>query len=301
MIDYTMDKLDVDLLHVLIHDCRTSYRKIGFAVGLTTNSVKTRIDKLISTGIIRQFSLSINLSILGYSAIYYIFIKKTKTKEKIITHLKETGKLILEVSGVGGTLMIGLAVTKKDEERIQLLIKTIQPLIIQNLFIAQSLPLKLNLKKIDFKIIECLLSCPRMPIYEISKRVSCSSKTVSKRLVNMKDSRVLTFIVATDPLKMKGYIRFGMFIQLNKNFHQRTVRNIQENLERNFVVALPMIYYKELIDYQIITRNIFEIDQAIEEIQSFDEIKSVEAFIPRRAMIKREWILSEIDNKIKML
>lgn len=139
MKDYVMDKLDIDILRVLIHDCRTSYRKIGFGVGLTTNSVKTRINRLVSTGIIRQFSLSINLSILGYSAIYYIFIKKSKDiRETIITHLKEVGKLILEITGVGGTLMIGVAIMKKDEESIQLLIKTIQPLIIQNLFIAQS-------------------------------------------------------------------------------------------------------------------------------------------------------------------
>ena len=167
----TVDKLDIDILRVLINDCRASYRKIGFSVGLTTNSVKTRINKLVSNGIIRQFSLSINLSVLGYSAIYYIFIKKSKDGEKITVRLKEVGKLILEVYGVGGSLMIGLAVTKENEEEVQMLIKTIQPLVIQNLFIAQSFPLKINLKKIDFKIMDCLMSNPRMPIYEISKRV----------------------------------------------------------------------------------------------------------------------------------
>ena len=55
----TVDKLDIDILRVLINDCRASYRKIGFSVGLTTNSVKTRISKLVSNGIIRQFSLLI--------------------------------------------------------------------------------------------------------------------------------------------------------------------------------------------------------------------------------------------------
>lgn len=62
--------------------------------------------------------------------------------------MEEIGKLILEVYGVGGSLMIGLAVTKENEEEVQMLIKTIQPLVIQNLFIAQSFPLKINLKKL---------------------------------------------------------------------------------------------------------------------------------------------------------
>jgi hypothetical protein len=145
-----------------------------------------------------------------------------------------------------------------------MLIKTIQPLVIQNLFIAQSFPLKSNLRKIDFKIIKCLISDHIIPISEISKIVSFSTKTVNKRIANMKDNSILTFIVATDPLKMKGCIRFGIFIQSNANFNHRTLRHIQDTLERNFDIAMPMIYYKDLIDYQIITRNIFEIDQTIE-------------------------------------
>jgi DNA-binding Lrp family transcriptional regulator len=222
-----MDKLDVEILRELIHDCRASYRQIGSFVGLTTNSVKTRINKLLSNGIIRQFSLSINLSILGYSSIFYIFIKKVKSSEKIITCLKEVGKLIVEVYGIGGSLMIGIAVMEEEEvKEIQELVKNIQPLVIQNLFIAQTFPLKKNLKKIDFRIIECLLLNPRMPIYEISKKISRSSKTVSKRLA---------------------------------------------------------------------------INQSLEEIQSLDEVKSAEVFIPHKAVIKRDWIMSEINKKIEII
>ena len=60
-----------------------------------------------------------------------------------------------------------------------------------------------------------------------------------------------------------------------------------------------MIYYKYLIDYQIVTNNIFEINQTIEEIQSLDEVKSAEVFIPHKAVIKRDWIISEINQRIK--
>jgi hypothetical protein len=113
-----------------------------------------------------------------------------------------------------------------------------------------------------------LISYVIILIYEISKRVSCSLKTESKRLANIKKKNIQIFFVATDPLKMTGYLRIGIFIQLNKNFHHKTLRIIQETLERNLVVALPMMYYIDLIDYQIITPNIFEISQTIEEIHS---------------------------------
>ena len=138
-----------------------------------------------------------------------------------------------------------------------------------------------------------------MPIYEISKRVSASSKTVSKRFADMKDNRILTFIVATDPLKMKGYIRCGMLIQLDKNYSHTTLRYVQDVLEKNFEIAIPMIYYKYLIDYQIVTHNVFEIDRAIEAVQSCKEVKSAEVFIPHKSVIKRDWIMAEINEKIK--
>jgi hypothetical protein len=127
--------------------------------------------------------------------------------------------------------------------------------------------------------------------------VSCSLKTESKRLANIKKKNIQIFFVATDPLKMTGYLRIGIFIQLNKNFHHKTLRIIQETLERNLVVALPMMYYRDLVDYQIITPNIFEIIQTIED-SFIDEVKSVELFLPHKAMIKRDWILSELDKNI---
>lgn len=75
-------------------------------------------------------------------------------------------KLIVEVYGIGGSLMMGIAVMEKEEEEeIQKLVKNIQPLVIQNLFIAQTFPSKKNLKKIDFKVIKCcylILECQFM-------------------------------------------------------------------------------------------------------------------------------------------
>jgi hypothetical protein len=45
----------------------------------------------------------------------------------------------------------------------------------------------------------------------------------------------------------------------------------------------------------------FEIDQTIKEIHSFNEVKLVESFMLSKAMIKRDWILSIIDKKINII
>jgi len=66
---YILDKKDIDILRVLIRDSRSSYRQIGLSIGLSTNAAKARISRLISSGVIRQFFISINVAAFGF-AIY---------------------------------------------------------------------------------------------------------------------------------------------------------------------------------------------------------------------------------------
>lgn len=41
--------------------------------------------------------------------------------EGILSHLKRLGELVIEVEGVGGALMLGIAIRPKEEGKIQLL------------------------------------------------------------------------------------------------------------------------------------------------------------------------------------
>jgi len=167
--DYVLDKKDIDILRVFIRDSRSSYRQIGLSIGLSTNAAKTRVKKLMSSGVIRQFFTTIDLAAFGYSKICYLFVRDTNSTEETLSRIRLLGQLFLEVKGIGGTLLLGIAIRKKDEEKIQLLTDALKPALIQNIFIGQALPLKQKLTRTDFKIMKCLLSDSRMEISEIAK------------------------------------------------------------------------------------------------------------------------------------
>lgn len=156
----------------------------------------------------------------------------------------------------------------------------------------------LKLTKTDFRIMKCLLSNPRMEIAETARQISVSSKTAGYRLAKMKENRIVMFNVGTDPIKMKGFIRFGMFVRLNSKRSQRTLRFIQEVLDNHFVIALPMIRQEELMNFQLVASSIFEIDPALEKLESLEGVNNVEVFIPRRARIHQDWIMREIDERV---
>ncbi len=301
MEDYVLDKKDIDILRVFIRDSRSSYRQIGLSIGLSTNAAKTRVKKLMSSGVIRQFFTTIDLTAFGYSKICYLFVRDTNSTEETLSRIRLLGQLFLEVKGIGGTLLLGIAIRKKDEEKIQLLTDALKPALIQNIFIGQSLPLKQKLTRTDFKMMKCLLSDSRMEISEIAKQISMSSKTAGNRLAKMKENRIVMFNVGTDPIKMKGYIRFSMIVILNTKSAKITPRKIQEVLDDHFVIACPMMHQEDLMNFQLVVSSIFEIDTGLEKIESIEGVKSVEVFIPQKGKIHQDWILREIDNRINAI
>jgi DNA-binding Lrp family transcriptional regulator len=213
-----------------------------------------------------------------------------------MNRLKLIGQPIVEVEAIGGRSMLAIAIRKGNEEKIQLLTEALKPILIQKLLVAQSATLRLKLRRIDFEILKCLLSDPRMRINDISKIVSVSSKTVSSRLAKLKENRIVMFNVGTNPTKMKGYTRFGMVIWLENDIDKKDIREIHKILENSFVIALLMISQEEVLNYQIVARSIFEIDPILSKLESLAGVRSAEAIIPFKARIHQDWIFQEIEN-----
>jgi DNA-binding Lrp family transcriptional regulator len=207
--------------------------------------------------------------------------------------------MVVEVEGIGGTSLIGIAISRENEERIELLTEALKPALIQNIFVGQSSPLKLKMKKTDFRILKCLIADSRMEISEIAKQISVSSKTVSNRLEKLKQHRIVLFNVATDPLKMKGYIRCGMLVRLENHLSYKTPRLVQNMLEDQCLIALPMIHHDNVMSFQLVVNSIFDLDPAIRKIESLDGVMSAEVLVPQRARMHQDWIIREIDERVK--
>jgi Lrp/AsnC family leucine-responsive transcriptional regulator len=293
-------KVDIDILRMLIRDSRSSYRQIALSIGLSTNAVKTRILRLVSSGVIRQFFTSVNVAAFGYSKLCYLFIRNSKNVEETLSRIKLLGQLVLEVEGIGGISLFAIAVNEDNEQKIELLTEALKPALIQNIFVGQSSPLKLKLKKTDFRILKCLLADTRMEISEIARRISVSSKTASDRLTKLKDNRIVIFNVATDPLNLKGYIRCGMLVRLEKGATHQTLRLVQDVLENQVIIALPMIHQDNVMSFQLVVSSIFDLDPTLKKIESLDGVRSAEVFIPQRGRMHQDWIIREIDQIVKV-
>ena len=203
----TLDELDARILNSLSRNCRVSYSSLGNEIGLTAKSVRARVKKMQSNGVIDSFIVKVNPLVLGYSK-FCLLILRTSNKEADEKHIERSLSLLGDILYTGQVLgnisIFILAVKKEAEEKLELLVDMIgQDLLIQNQTIVFP-SVREQPTYTDFKIMRCLLANPRMEISDIAEKISMSSKTVARRLEKMIENHVLDFTVQCQPYQLYG-------------------------------------------------------------------------------------------------
>lgn len=61
-----LDRLDEQIVALLLADSRTSYARIGTEIGLSAPAVKRRVDKLQAAGVITGYTVTVDPDALGW-------------------------------------------------------------------------------------------------------------------------------------------------------------------------------------------------------------------------------------------
>ncbi len=96
-----LNKIDGKLLAYLCHHAREPSTKIARAVGMTREQVEYRINKYLSTGVIKTFTTLFNYSAFGYKQ-YVVFLLKFSKPE----HAKKFFNKALDRNTIGKGFML---------------------------------------------------------------------------------------------------------------------------------------------------------------------------------------------------
>jgi len=89
----SVDKIDLHIMSLLYTNCRTPYRTIASTVGISSNAVKTRVNKMVSKRIIQSFIVMVNPAIFGYEKQCFLTVRNI---DRIVT--KEEGYIFNQLS-----------------------------------------------------------------------------------------------------------------------------------------------------------------------------------------------------------
>src|SRR6478735_8382861 len=112
-----MDETDIKILHQILSDGRSSYRKIAEQIGVSPPTVLNRIQKLETNHVIKFYSAILDHEKLGYDLT--AIIEVTAVKGKITEVEKHIAKLsnvcaVYDITGLTDMVIIAKFKNRKD-------------------------------------------------------------------------------------------------------------------------------------------------------------------------------------------
>ncbi len=289
-----LDNYDMKILAILTIDCRTPDRQIGKKVGLSGVAVKSRITKMIKSGVIQNFTVKVEPPSLGYGVIYMII--PSDNESGIIKKLKLVGEPFFVVPCLGDITACAIVVEKDLEQKIELVKNLISNARIVLTMDAKDSEFRADLTKTDFKILEQLLKNPKEKIDSISKSTKLSTKTVTRAIEKFEANPAIQFTIIYDPRKLEKFIAFALLAMVQNN-----IKKIKKVIETNFGDYFWQVPFtaKELLVLFMYSDNIYNADTIHHKIKNIDEIVFTEIFFPKKITMPTNWISNSIKNAAK--
>ena len=279
------------ILAILTINCRTPDRQIGKKVGLSGVSVKSRITKMVRSGVIQNFTMKIEPPSLGYGIIYLTV--PSDDEVGIVKKLKLIGEPFFVVPCLGDIMACGIVVEKDVEQKTELVKNLISDARIVLALDAKESEFRADLTKTDFKILDQLLKNPREKIDSISKSTMLSTKTVTRTIEKFEKNPAIQFTIIYDPRKLEKFVAFAVLAMV-----QSDVKKIKTEIEDAFGDYFWQVPFtaKELLVLFMYSDNIYNADVMRHKIKEIDGIIFTEVFFPKKITMPTNWISNSIKN-----
>lgn len=311
--DVRIDGIDLQILKILTHNCRTSYRSIGKTLSISANTARKRINNLILNEVIEQFTTLVNFSLLGYRDVLTVLLKIDKNRhnvsEEVVKCMRDFGTVYMHIEALDGVHAFGIAVkdahTNKyniDSLRESLSKALGKGIFIPDIFFGEHKSLvseKSLIRRIDLEIIECLLLNPRMTFLDIARTLNCSQETVIRRFEKLESSNmIMGFSLIHNPSRMKGYNYFSVILHTNTNMAKEVMKEISYSELNEYILRLPAFNFEDRVIVNFHIENVFDIESIVSKSRSINGVVKVESYQPIRINWYQEWLKKKIRNKI---
>ena len=279
----------MQILCSLLDNCRESDRQIGNKIGISGSAVKSRIDKMIHSGMIENFALKIEPPVLGYNVIY--IVTTGQNIDEILKQVKLIGEPFFMVPCVGGITVCSIVVKENVEQKIELVKNIMRDVKVLSIFEAENPGVRSDLIRTDLEIINQLLKNPRMKIEDIAKATKLSTKTIARSLKKLQNDEAIQFTLIYDPVKFDKYIPFAVLAWIDGNLDE-TLNRLEKEFSGVFLQK-PFIAKNQIVLF-LYSNNIFDLDNIAQQVRKVKGVSVADLFIPKKITFPQEWVKEAI-------
>ncbi|MHA1963508.1 MAG: winged helix-turn-helix transcriptional regulator [Candidatus Thorarchaeota archaeon] len=194
-----MDPIDKRILLALDENCRLPYQTLAEKLGLTATAIRKRFDRLITTGVIEEFSIIFRPAMMDSD--YLIALVSTEGSENEEDFIEQVGSnpMVVQVGQVvtGSGRLYLVHAEYIGAEGLQNLgaffrtLESVSSIELHTMLIQRGE--KFHIKKLHLRVLKILLEDARMQVSEISERTGLTSRRVSRAIKELQDSNAFWF------------------------------------------------------------------------------------------------------------
>ena len=224
-----VDLVDKGIIAELEGYCRQSYRVLARKLGVSSKTIRSRIEKLMDSGVIQRFIIEMNPELLGaHLVIAEISTLGSEDISAFINRIGESpvvrlvsrladGKYDVEadVRGKMGTVNLGQFLRGLDlvshveiHEAIEM-----HPYGTTDSF-TKPQALDFQLSSMQLSVLRCLRDNPRMPIVDIARQTQLTAKRVRLILREFQETSLIRFTLewlrsSGDQIEFRSHVRYN--------------------------------------------------------------------------------------------
>jgi DNA-binding Lrp family transcriptional regulator len=290
-----MDFIDRGIMWELHENCRVSYQTLAKKFGLTANAVRGRINKMIETGIIDSFVVTLSVEMIDSDMMFaLVHTDGLEDSEEFIRRLGQSPMVIvasLVACPEGGVYQIFAQYIKSEGlSELGSFIRSNQEVTRVEIFpILYPRGGKTKLTKADLRVLKVLVEDARMPTMEIAKKTGFTSRRVRRILNHFQETDSIWTAVRWN-LNASDYIQFIMRITYDEKAikSDELVAWLKESFPRKywdvyFVSTSPEVLVEFVVD------SLRDVEQILQNMKKTKFIKTVSPLL-RFSESKFPWL-----------
>ncbi|WP_300382873.1 Lrp/AsnC ligand binding domain-containing protein [Clostridium sp.] len=128
--NYQLDELDLQILDLLIKDCRTPYLEIARICHVSGGTIHVRMKKMEDLGIIKGTRILLNLPKLGYDVCCFvgIYVDKASSFQNVFDELSKIKEVVELHLTTGNYSVFSKVICKNISDLQDILLNKINPI-----------------------------------------------------------------------------------------------------------------------------------------------------------------------------
>ena len=123
-----LDEINIQILDILSRDSSKSFVEIGKQLGISDATVHLRVRRLVASGVIKKFTISIDYSLAGYEQLAFLGVNVSGDAADSVTSELSRHAEILEVHELHGSFDFLLKIRSQSLRALRNLVVRIRAL-----------------------------------------------------------------------------------------------------------------------------------------------------------------------------